>query len=116
LFCAALALVTALGQLPWAIAALYIILSSITLIAYGLDKTAAKKQQWRIQETTLHLFAVLGGWPGALLAQKILRHKSKKRLFQRLFWITVLINCLLLTWLLTASGSVVLMTLLGTDR
>lgn len=52
--------------------------SGITFIAYALDKRAAKKQSWRIQESRLHLLALLDGWPGALLAQQVLRHKSAK--------------------------------------
>jgi uncharacterized membrane protein YsdA (DUF1294 family) len=54
------------------------------------------------------MIALLGGWPGALLAQKLLRHKSKKQSFQVVFWATVLLNCGVLGWLLTSKGAVVL--------
>jgi uncharacterized membrane protein YsdA (DUF1294 family) len=81
----------------------YIAASMIAFIAYYLDKMAAKNNRWRTQERSLHLCALFGGWPGALLAQKLLRHKSKKQPFLTVFWITVFINCGLLAWLLTTS-------------
>jgi len=103
-----------LGQLPLAIAGLYITSSIVTFIAYAIDKSAAQNNRWRIQESTLHLFALAGGWPGALIAQKRLRHKSKKQEFQTSFWITVIANCFTLAWLLiTKSGSTFLNTMLG---
>jgi uncharacterized membrane protein YsdA (DUF1294 family) len=79
---------------------LYLVLSLITLLVYFLDKSAAKNKQWRISENTLHILALLGGWPGALLAQQLLRHKSKKVAFQRIFWLTFFVNCALLVWLI----------------
>lgn len=71
----------------------YLVLSVITFVLYAVDKKAAMQGKWRISERTLHLFALIGGWPGALLAQKLLRHKSKKRSFQLVFWGTVVLNC-----------------------
>jgi uncharacterized membrane protein YsdA (DUF1294 family) len=80
----------------------------VAWIAYALDKSAAQRDQWRIQESTLHLFAFLCGWPGALAAQQILRHKSKKTSFRFVFWLTVSANCALLLWLLSPAGVPVL--------
>jgi uncharacterized membrane protein YsdA (DUF1294 family) len=54
------------------------------------------------------MIALFGGWPGALVAQRVLRHKSSKASFQVTFWATVLINCGALGWLLTAKGAGVL--------
>lgn len=85
---------------PW----LYLAASVVTFIAYAIDKSAAKHDRWRTRESTLHLFAVVGGWPGALLAQRALRHKSRKKSFQVVFWITVVINCSVLAWLLLTVG------------
>ncbi len=70
----------------------YMVLSIITFVIYALDKSAARNNRRRIRENTLHLFALLGGWPGALVAQRVLRHKSSKYDFQVVFWLTVLIN------------------------
>ncbi len=84
---------------------LYLVLSLVTLLVYFLDKLAAKNKQWRTPEKTLHLLALLGGWPGALVAQQLFRHKSKKAAFQRIFWLTVFTNCTLLVWLITHTNN-----------
>ena len=99
-------------KLPLIVFVLYLALSILTYWAYALDKTAAKKGAWRTQESTLHLFALAGGWPGTLLAQQRLRHKSKKESFRFVFWVTVLINLGAALWLLSATGSQVLNALL----
>lgn len=101
------------GKLPVAILVFYSGASVVVLAAYWLDKAAAKHGDWRTQESTLHLLALIGGWPGAALAQKAFRHKSKKQEFQQAFWVTVLVNCCALAWLLTAKGSAVLHSLLA---
>lgn len=90
--------------LPSFVFGVSIVLSIITYAVYAMDKSAARKGVWRTQEDTLHLFAVFGGWPGALIAQKLLRHKSRKLSFQLFFWMTVIVNCAALAWLCTASG------------
>lgn len=82
----------AMGHLPWLVPAVCLILSLVTFVVYAWDKSAAENQRWRTKESTLHLLALLGGWPGAALAQKMLRHKSKKTAFQAVFWLTVFLN------------------------
>jgi uncharacterized membrane protein YsdA (DUF1294 family)/cold shock CspA family protein len=74
--------------------AAYFIASIVTFFAYAFDKTAAVRGNWRTQEGTLLGLGLLCGWPGALLAQKGLRHKSSKPSFRNAFWITVLLNLL----------------------
>lgn len=101
------------GRLPIAVLALYILASIITFFVYAFDKSAALRSQWRTRESTLHLFALLGGWPGALAAQRLLRHKSAKASFQAVFWITVALNCGALGWSLSSSGTRTLNSLLG---
>jgi len=96
------------GMLPFAVLWLYLFGSAVTFLAYAFDKSAAMNNRWRTQESTLHLFALIGGWPGALAAQKLLRHKSKKQSFQIVFWSTVILNCSALAWLLSPAGSEVL--------
>ncbi len=95
---------------PWVLA-LYLAASLCTFILYAVDKSAAQKGNWRTPENTLHLFALAGGWPGALLAQQTLRHKSRKQPFRILFWMTVIVNCGVLTWGFTPGGSDALQTL-----
>lgn len=75
---------------PWVAAAWYLLASVVTLAAYWLDKRAAAKGRWRTREKTLHGLAVAGGWPGALLGQRLLRHKTRKRGFQFVTWTIVL--------------------------
>jgi uncharacterized membrane protein YsdA (DUF1294 family) len=82
------------------IAGWYAATSLLSFILYRIDKWAAQTGRWRIPEAHLHLLALLGGWPGALIAQQTLRHKSVKISFRFVFWITVLLNGAALAWLL----------------
>jgi uncharacterized membrane protein YsdA (DUF1294 family)/cold shock CspA family protein len=77
---------------PLWLAVVYAGLSVLTFIAYALDKASAAAGTWRTPESTLHALALAGGWPGALVAQQILRHKSVKGEFRSVFWGTVAIN------------------------
>ncbi len=101
------------GRLPFAGLALYMGASIVTFLVYAVDKYAATRQQWRTQESTLHLLALVGGWPGAVAAQQLLRHKSAKRSFQLLFWLTVVVNCSALAWLTSAAGAHLLDAVFG---
>jgi uncharacterized membrane protein YsdA (DUF1294 family)/cold shock CspA family protein len=92
------------GHLSWILLAGYAALSLVTFVAYAIDKSAAQKGAWRTSEATLLFLGMAGGWPGALMAQEMLRHKSKKTSFRAVFWITVLINLTALAWLQTESG------------
>lgn len=77
----------------------YLGMSLVAFVAYAVDKAAARARRWRTPESTLHLMSLAGGWPGALLAQQLLRHKTSKRSFVVVFWLTVFANVvLLLTW------------------
>lgn len=104
-FLVAAVAVAVLGTVPWLVPGTYVVLSVFTFFAYGLDKRAAEKHQWRTAESTLHLLAVFGGWPGALIAQRVFRHKTIKQPFQTVFWLTVVANLGLLAWLLVAAQS-----------
>lgn len=101
------------GKLPLAIPGVYLVASVMAYVTYAIDKSAAVNNQWRIAENTLHMFGLIGGWPGALAAQRMFRHKSSKPSFQGMFWVTVVLNCSALGWLLTASGSAALRAVLG---
>jgi uncharacterized membrane protein YsdA (DUF1294 family)/cold shock CspA family protein len=105
-FFAFMLLVTAaavLGAVSWMVPALYGTMSVVTFFAYGLDKLAAEKHQWRTSESTLHLLSVAGGWPGALLAQRYFHHKTIKQPFQTIFWLTVALNLGIVGWLLVVA-------------
>jgi uncharacterized membrane protein YsdA (DUF1294 family) len=86
----------------------YLFASVAAVLAYRADKSAAENNRWRVKESTLHLLALAGGWPGAFIAQKLLRHKSRKGSFQAVFIITVVLNCvgLMLFWW-AGSGSMI---------
>lgn len=112
LLSAALAGLSFFGNLPVVVPALYVIASLITWLLYAFDKSAAMNRRWRTQESTLLLAGLLGGWPGALVAQNQFRHKNRKTAFQAQFWISVAINCAALAWAATANGANWIRTLL----
>jgi uncharacterized membrane protein YsdA (DUF1294 family)/cold shock CspA family protein len=77
---------------PLLLAAIYLGASAVTYYVYAKDKSAAQRNEWRTPEATLHVLSFAGGWPGALLAQQFLRHKSTKPAFRVGFWTTVILN------------------------
>lgn len=91
-------------ELPMLVFYYYIILSMMTFFIYRIDKISAKDGRSRTPENTLHILALFGGWPGALIAQQKLRHKTQKISFLVIYWITVIINCTGLIWLITPQG------------
>jgi uncharacterized membrane protein YsdA (DUF1294 family) len=68
-----------------------VLLSALTYWVYALDKRRAEERGWRVPEAWLHLLELLGGWPGAFLAQRRLRHKCSKGSYQVVFWLIVLV-------------------------
>ena len=79
-------------EVPSLLAVIYLAASAITLGAHAMDKYASKRGLQRTPESTLHAFALLGGWPGTLLAHRLVRHKSTKTQFRKWFWITAAVN------------------------
>ncbi len=94
-----------LGFMPLIIFPIYIIASIVTYFVYAKDKQAAKNKEWRTSEGRLHLCSLLFGWPGAIVAQQKLRHKSKKLSFRIVFVVTMLINVGLVAGLHTNDGT-----------
>lgn len=80
------------GKLPHWVLAVPVVMGLITYVTYSMDKRAAKQGSQRTPENTLHVMALLGGWCGALLAQRVLRHKTVKPEFRQVFWLTVMLN------------------------
>lgn len=72
--------------------AIYAVASLLTFVLYWRDKHAALKDRWRTPETTLHFFELAGGWPGALVAQQVFRHKTRKLSYQLAFWLIVVLH------------------------
>jgi uncharacterized membrane protein YsdA (DUF1294 family)/cold shock CspA family protein len=91
-FVAVYAWVSVAWGVPVITAGIYLLASIVCFLAYALDKAAAVRRGWRTSEQTLHLLGLACGWPGGLLAQQLLRHKTSKPSFRAEFWATVLLN------------------------
>lgn len=89
---------------PWIFVA-YLALSLFALVVYAVDKDCAAHDSWRVPESTLHLLALAGGWPGAFVARYWLRHKTVKQPFRIVFSLTIIANCACFAWLATAGGA-----------
>ncbi len=76
------------------IAGWYGVMSVATFAAYWRDKRAAAAGRWRVRERTLHVMELLGGWPGALVGQRVLRHKTRDVKFLVVFWAIVAAHAL----------------------
>ncbi|WP_392888277.1 DUF1294 domain-containing protein [Pseudomonas migulae] len=72
--------------------AAYGLVSVLAFFLYWSDKHKARTDRWRTPENVLHAVELAGGWPGALLAQQVFRHKTRKVSFQVLFWLIVLLH------------------------
>ncbi|MCU1717203.1 DUF1294 domain-containing protein [Pseudomonas sp. 5P_3.1_Bac2] len=83
------------GQLLWLW--IYPLASLISVGLYWRDKVQAQRGGWRTPEKILHASELIGGWPGALIAQQWLRHKTRKLSYQWVYWLIVLLHQLL--WL-----------------
>lgn len=70
----------------------YGVVSVLTFFMYWADKRKARVDAWRTPENILHALELAGGWPGALLAQQVFRHKTRKVSFQILFWAIVALH------------------------
>ena len=89
---------------PWIwLAVGYLVLSVVSFGQYAADKRAAQQNRWRIPESALQLVSLLGGWPGSLVAQRLLRHKTRKTRFLAVFWVMVVLNVLVLIGVLVVT-------------
>ena len=90
-----------IAKLPLYVPLFYAGISLLTFTLYWWDKRKAQAghSHKRTPESTLQFMALLGGWPGALLAQSYLRHKSQKRAFLFVFYLVSLLNLIALVWL-----------------
>lgn len=74
------------------IAGIYLVMSVVTFVAYGVDKRRAVRGKWRIAEGTLHLLELCGGWPGAAVGQIVFRHKRRKLSYMLVFAMIVALH------------------------
>jgi uncharacterized membrane protein YsdA (DUF1294 family)/cold shock CspA family protein len=91
-FAGIVALVCTHWHVPIWIAWIYVVLSVFCYIVYSVDKTAATNRTWRVSENALLAWGLVGGWPGAIIAQRLLRHKTRKASFIAAFWGSVMLN------------------------
>jgi len=103
------------SYMPLSIPAAYGGASLVLFVMYWIDKRAAQRGGQRTAENTLHLFELCCGWPGALMAQQVFRHKTRKGSYQFVFWLAVLANLGALGWLLVAPEASVLRQQFGID-
>jgi uncharacterized membrane protein YsdA (DUF1294 family) len=103
LFAALYAGATVAWRLPPLVGAGYLAMSALCFCSYALDKSAARRGERRTPESRLLVLGLLGGWPGAVLAQQWLRHKTVKQPFRKLFWCTVAANLACFLWLSQAA-------------
>ena len=101
------------GHLPWMLPAAYLGMSLVTYLVYRVDKQAAAQDEWRVAESTLHLMELVCGWPGALIAQQSLRHKTRKTSYRIAFLCVVLINLAALGWLTLSPDAAAIRDLIG---
>lgn len=91
-----------IGWIPLPLAGAYVAVSAVSYVMYWFDKSAAGRGARRTPESNLHLADLLGGWPGALIAQQQFRHKTIKQSFQSVFWVTVVANLVAVGWLVSS--------------
>ena len=84
-------------------AAYVCVVSSLTFVLYGYDKMQARNLEWRVQETKLHVLALGGGWPGALVGMHYFQHKTRKTAFLVPFW-RVVLGWQGMCWVILSSG------------
>ncbi len=82
----------AFAKFPWKFAVAWIVVNVVTYALYASDKSSATRGSRRVPENSLHLLALIGGWPAAAIAQQRLRHKTSKAEFRVVFWVTVVAN------------------------
>ncbi|EAM9827616.1 DUF1294 domain-containing protein [Salmonella enterica subsp. enterica serovar Rubislaw] len=95
-FCYLLLIFAAVGSIftSHPVAMWFLLANVLTLAIYGIDKTAARKTWRRVPESTLLVFGVVGGWPGAIVGQQLFRHKTQKQPFKTYFIVSVIVSIL----------------------
>lgn len=93
-FCYLLLILAAVASLftPYPVAIWLLFANVLTLVIYGADKMAARKAWRRVPESTLLVFGVIGGWPGAIVGQQLFRHKTQKQPFKTWFIVSVIVS------------------------
>jgi len=104
-FLVGVAVLAALGRLPWLLWGWYLIASIVTYGTYAADKDAAVEGRWRVANLTLHVLGLIGGWPGAWMGQQVLRNKNRQPTFQVMLFLSISLHLLLVSGLAFADRS-----------
>ena len=70
----------------------FVLNSLLCALFYRADKRLAERGLWRIPERCLHMWELFGGWPGAVCAWRLFRHKSRKGPFLAVSLLCILLN------------------------
>jgi uncharacterized membrane protein YsdA (DUF1294 family) len=97
-----------LWEVPAWVLGIYVGASILAFATYGIDKYAAVSDSRRIPEHWLLFIGLLGGWPGAIIAQQVMRHKSSKASFRSSFWRTIIFNVVAFVALASPLGQALL--------
>ena len=80
-----------------------LLINLISFAAYGIDKRRARKDKWRIPESTLLMLAFIGGVLGALAGMLVFHHKTRHWKFKILVPLFLLLQLALAVWLVYRS-------------
>lgn len=69
-----------------------LIINFLAFILFFIDKNKARRDKWRIKESTLHLVGFMGGIIGSIAGMVLFHHKTKKRKFVVITIIALLFN------------------------
>ncbi len=75
-----------------------LVINLLTFFLYWKDKRAARYSADRTPEYVLLLAGFAGGTVAAFVAQRVLRHKNRKQMFQLKFWSLTLVQIGLMIW------------------
>jgi uncharacterized membrane protein YsdA (DUF1294 family) len=69
------------GRMLWLALLALLLVNGWTVLRFWQDKQRARSNERRIAEGDLLGLALIGGSPGALLARRLFRHKTRKEPF-----------------------------------
>lgn len=76
-----------------------LIINFVAFYLYWEDKRRAKKDKWRIKESTLLLVGLLGGSFGSLVSMHVFRHKTQHWKFKILVPLFFVLHAVLFFYL-----------------
>ena len=80
-----------------------VIINLIAFLLMAMDKSRARKHQWRIPEKTLFLSAILGGSIGAIAGMYTFHHKTRHWYFVIGMPAILILQVVLAVWICSRS-------------